>query len=1258
MRLEAQAIAGEYPMDTTVAEALATLFIANPNATISDPFGSDGRALGIIANHLQIPTNNRYLAELKAHNVQTALASGIDHAVACDSFYELKATPNSMSLVINNPPFDWSNNGGPAEFEQGTREEYRALHLVLRKLELLTHGGLHIIVMPHDCLVREEVLQGIVAWHDDWTVFTYPEPVRHFNEVIVVGVKRRYLIRTKDEITERAAVLLNDIQHAQALTPRPEPLYTLPDHSGKSITWRSRMSSVSLETHHAIVEKGGVFASAAWTQPRTRMRQFVVQPLAPVNKEQAMMLATAGKLNGRTVMIDGVPHLIKGITAMKPTVTKNVHEDAGKRVTVKETINVPNPMLSLYNIQTGHTTVYNGMSAVMEFVAQHTDAFLAMATSAAPAIYQAKQFPVVLRTILQSFTSKTGRKPRGQSKPGLVLSQEEAAAAAIAGLINPHPETGKPLKGVVLAMEQRCGKTPTSLAIAKALEAYYANGTKTISYRDNQGKRQPHAFTVMIPAPRLVVGDKDLIAKAKQGKAAYPAWYATVLDMMPSDWIIGVIESPGDLANFMRSATQQVKRPHIGFIPLSMYALGSGWEAGTCNTTHLELFDRQSDGVFEWNDLEQRLGKQRKTDDSSEEAFTDRDDDMNDVEQLPMGVSARTIRRDAMLRNPSNYTPRRKGGYVCPDCGRVQYDPKTEQPRIEAYTSMPEAVCQWCGSMMGGWCRSVNAKEVGAKRASSIWQTWQHSFAVNPDGSRMIPWGKRPTSNPRLPISWLLKKRYKGRVALMIFDEVHKARGEDTASSYSLFWGADAARHVIYLTGTVFGGKAKDVFNIYWSIHNPILRKLFKFEDRALFVRTFGIHKEIMTFTENIDGKGKLLGKAKAKRDTEEIPGLSIALLEMVLTQTVMRQLTDMGFNLVPLRERKVGLTMPWFVAKGYSATATVYQQWLEKKWFRAMGSATQLFLTYPYDPFRGLSMRYKERDPLTKQVIEEHVYAPPVVEYQPLPHHEWLAEYIVSERQKGRRVVVFATHTNKNNIIPTTIDLVTHVAQERYGYAINAVALYSSRDSNGKGVSSGARDAWFASQAQQDVDVVFTNPTCVDVGISLLDYPSFVFLEPHYSSFIVSQAQMRAWGPMQDKDCEVVFLYYTHTASHAALQILSEKLAAMAALKGAIATAMMGIAEFSGAMSIYEQLAQVMANADETPAFIEFDHQVVELHTAIDTAAEMMATAFDQPQLTPHLAVAIQESLFTLTTSIVQPKSKYARTAQAIVQEQYAMAI
>ena len=54
-------------------------------------------------------------------------------------------------------------------------------------------------------------------------------------------------------------------------------------------------------------------------------------------------------------------------------------------------------------------------------------------------------------------------------------------------------------------------------------------------------------------------------------------------------------------------------------------------------------------------------------------------------------------------------------------------------------------------------------------------------------------------------------------------------------------------------------------------------------------------------------------------------------------------------------------------------------------------------------------------------------------------------------------------------------------------------------------------RESWVEKQVAAGVDVIISHPKKVETGIDLLDFPTIVWMSPHYSVYTVLQASRRS---------------------------------------------------------------------------------------------------------------------------------------------------
>jgi hypothetical protein len=101
-------------------------------------------------------------------------------------------------------------------------------------------------------------------------------------------------------------------------------------------------------------------------------------------------------------------------------------------------------------------------------------------------------------------------------------------------------------------------------------------------------------------------------------------------------------------------------------------------------------------------------------------------------------------------------------------------------------------------------------------------------------------------------------------------------------------------------------------------------------------------------------------------------------------------------------------------------------------------------------------------------------------------PKEQRLIEEIKKELAEGRRVQVFAVYTQKHDV-PARLERI--LSREGIGTAV----LRSSVDTS-------KREAWYARQVKQGVQVVITHPKIVETSLDLWEFPTIIFAELGYS--------------------------------------------------------------------------------------------------------------------------------------------------------------
>src|SRR5690606_25059754 len=167
----------------------------------------------------------------------------------------------------------------------------------------------------------------------------------------------------------------------------------------------------------------------------------------------------------------------------------------------------------------------------------------------------------------------------------------------------------------------------------------------------------------------------------------------------------------------------------------------------------------------------------------------------------------------------------------------------------------------------------------------------------------------------KVPLAGYIKKRAKGKLDLLLVDEVHQYKGFDSDEGYAMHHLAQAAGKVVALTGTIYGGKASSLFFLLFRLAPEMGRAYVDPEatgQRRLrsrdWVSAYGILQRVETVT--LDEDGRQTANSRSNVRYKELPGGSPAMLPWLLNRSVFLSLGDMGFPLPEYTEIPVSVPM------------------------------------------------------------------------------------------------------------------------------------------------------------------------------------------------------------------------------------------------------------------------------------------------------------------------------------------------------------
>jgi SNF2 family DNA or RNA helicase len=229
--------------------------------------------------------------------------------------------------------------------------------------------------------------------------------------------------------------------------------------------------------------------------------------------------------------------------------------------------------------------------------------------------------------------------------------------------------------------------------------------------------------------------------------------------------------------------------------------------------------------------------------------------------------------------------------------------------------------------------------------------------------------------------------------------------------------------------------------------------------------------------------------------------------------------LEDISGELPPYEESYLSVAMDAPMREAYSELEDDIRQALKEHRGNRSVLSTMLntLLLYPDHPY-GLGTLYgAELDSELKRKVSFVIAKTRDLPEDSLYSKERrLLQEIKQELAEGRRCQVFAVYTRKHDV---TARLERILRNEGIRMAVLRANVDTSK-----------REAWYARQIKDGVQVVICHPKLVETGLDLLDFPTIIFYESGYSLHTLRQASRRSWRIGQRRPVRVKFLCYEGT--------------------------------------------------------------------------------------------------------------------------------
>ena len=120
-------------------------------------------------------------------------------------------------------------------------------------------------------------------------------------------------------------------------------------------------------------------------------------------------------------------------------------------------------------------------------------------------------------------------------------------------------------------------------------------------------------------------------------------------------------------------------------------------------------------------------------------------------------------------------------------------------------------------------------------------------------------------------------------------------------------------------------------------------------------------------------------------------------------------------------------------------------------------------------------------------------------------------------------------------------------------------------------------REEWVDKRVKNGLQVLITNPRCVETGLDLNAFTTIIFYSMGYNLFTLRQASRRSWRINQtEPKVEVYMLYYADTLQAKAMKLMASKLAVAGIIEGTFSEE--GLAAMSDVKDLTSQMAKELA--------------------------------------------------------------------------------
>mgnify|MGYP000001742675 FL=1 len=478
----------------------------------------------------------------------------------------------------------------------------------------------------------------------------------------------------------------------------------------------------------------------------------------------------------------------------------------------------------------------------------------------------------------------------------------------------------------------------------------------------------------------------------------------------------------------------------------------------------------------------------------------------------------------------------------CPNCGTVLWSAVNPSRRIE-----------WVKIGEYGWVHRYGAAAHLKRTKSERVVEQLTQIMENPEGAFPVRGAQR-----RYPLSTYIKKKLRGRIDALLCDELHEynnnsGQGDAMAELFGV------SKLFVGMTATLINGYSSGIFHLLYRIVPGLMLKDGKSYRRPSdFDAEYGVVKNTYEIKDGEYNSNRRTSKRKAK--SRQLPGVSpLVFSRFLLEYTAFLSLSDMGKDLPDYEEIPVPLEMPEDVYGAYKEAEKELQRVLRtdrKVAQKILSTYLNLLTVYPDQPY-------------DQPEVVHPIDGVPIVKPENcgdftrlLPKEEKVLEIVRQKVANGERVLIYTswTRTDSQN------KLLKLLREEGYRTEVLTPQVPTEK-----------REDWVDKRVKNGLQVLITNPRCVETGLDLNAFTTLIFYSMGYNLFTLRQASRRSWRINQTAPrVEVYMLFYVDTMQAKAMKLMASKLAVAGIIEGNFSEE--GLAAMSDVKDLTSQMAKELA--------------------------------------------------------------------------------